>query len=254
MLQALTDNIGTTSIMTTNPDIIFNVRTTRNVSLAYQYVDAHGYAGGALYPFVQLYRFQNGTGWGSWYAFEVERIGKGAPTTQTAGFYGSKYLDINSGMSYIRKGSTSGVGYTWEPTNQPKEYWYASGTTPSTWTQSTSNTRITMAQTLNRGIPFSGNTFTLKGGKVYKVDMSFGVTTSATSGVIRIGIFNAATNSAADGNKIAVGTSANDKGNKSSTTSIIAPSVDTAYYVGIEANSPAGSFITYSQNITVTEI
>lgn len=145
------------------------VYTTKNGITLQQKVEFYNNLLNNQFPVFELHRSTIGGVWSSWKAVVIENYGKGNPNSRVSAVYGAKYTDVETGISYVKKGAVNSINSTNWVTMGGKEYLFA-GKSGAFQTVSTND--VLDINTVHNGtIPFNttNKSFQLQAGRTYRI-------------------------------------------------------------------------------------
>lgn len=133
-----------------------------------------------------------------WRCSVKENIGKGNPNGVYSAVFGQRYIDSNTGISYIKRGPVNGANSSnWEEINK-KTYMFARRATQLVLPDGTGiNSKLIYDTSYqNGGIPYNATTgvFTLESGKTYRITVTASFLYSVAGGWVSIGLYSTSNN------------------------------------------------------------
>lgn len=133
-----------------------------------------------------------------WRCSVKENIGKGNPNGVYSAVFGQRYIDSNTGVSYIKRGPVNGANSSnWEEINK-KTYMFARRATQLVLPAGTGvNSKLIYDTSYqNGGIPYNTTTgvFTLESGKTYRITVTASFLYSVAGGWVSIGLYSTSNN------------------------------------------------------------
>lgn len=184
-LNLLNSLIGTQ--LTTNY-VKFYEETFRGGSNAYQKINVFNNAQGNVYKIFEITRANESNGWSSWKVNPVEILGDGVPTLSS--IRGVKYRDRLTDRVYVNQTSnlTSTSSNGWVEVNPSKDYLMARVGQSLTLTGRIAFPMTAIATSKGVSYDVTNDSFTLTGGKTYRITLSATLGFAESTGYINVGL------------------------------------------------------------------